>query len=135
MSEAEERRAILEANERFYRIFASGDADQMDALWSTGAPVLCIHPGRPALVGRTAVMRSWLAMLAQAPDIACSSAEVSVVRGVAIVTCLEHIGQATLMATNVFIWEEGEWRLVHHHAGPLSEAHEPADPGPGSHLH
>ena len=99
---------------------------------------ICIKPRKKVPVVkimRAAVMRSWLAMLDQAPEIACSRAEVSVVRGVAFVTCLEHIGQATLMATNVFIWEEGEWRLVHHHAGPLSEAHEPADPVSGGHLH
>jgi ketosteroid isomerase-like protein len=135
MAESDERAAALRANERFYRVFAAGDAKQMDALWSEVADVLCTHPGRPALVGRPAVMQSWQAMLGQAPEIACSHARVSVIRGVALVTCLEHIGEAALTATNVFVWESGEWRLVHHHAGPLAEVHTAGDAEPGGHLH
>jgi len=135
MAEADERAGALRANERFYRVFAAGDAKQMDAVWSAGTDVLCTHPGRPALVGRAAVMQSWRAMLAQAPEIACSHAQVSVIRGVAFVTCVEHIGQAALTATNAFVWEDGEWRLVHHHAGPLAEMHAESDAEPGGHLH
>lgn len=135
MSEVDEKRSVLQSNERFYRVFATGNGDEMDALWSSDAHVLCTHPGRAALIGRSAVMQSWRALLEQAPEIVCSDADVAVIRGVAIVTCLEHIGQAVLSATNVFIWEDGDWKLAHHHAGPLAERQEQASPEPGGHLH
>jgi hypothetical protein len=38
----------------------------------------------------------------------------------AFVTCVEELRDAKLAATNVFTLERGEWRLVHHHAGPMA---------------
>jgi len=38
----------------------------------------------------------------------------------AMVTCTEHIGEAELVATNVFFFEEGAWKMVHHHASPTA---------------
>ncbi len=35
----------------------------------------------------------------------------------AIVVCYETVGQFTLVATNVFVREEGAWRMVHHQSG------------------
>ncbi len=50
----------------------------------------------------------------------------------AFVTCLEGtVGEsARLVATNVFMLEEGHWRLVHHQAGPLSPAVAPTGAPP-----
>jgi hypothetical protein len=38
------------------------------------------------------------------------------------VTCYEGNAHqpAHLAATNVFVLEDGQWRMVHHHAGPLA---------------
>ncbi|MBT4674150.1 MAG: SnoaL-like domain-containing protein [Rhodospirillaceae bacterium] len=38
--------------------------------------------------------------------------------GAAFVICTEDLGAATLIATNIFVAEDGEWRLVHHQSGP-----------------
>ena len=35
----------------------------------------------------------------------------------AIVICYESVGQFTLVATNVFVRETGDWKLVHHQSG------------------
>jgi len=128
MSEAAEIRAAIEANAAFYTAFAAGDADAMEALWATTTPVLCIHPGRPPLHGRAGVMKSWRAILEAPPPIRASGPEAVVVRGVALVTCHEHIGDATLAATNVFVWEDGAWRLAHHQAGLVEPEPPPAGP-------
>ena len=57
-----------------------------------------------------------LAAGAQVDDI-----EVPVVdEAMALVVCREVIGDTTLAATNVFVRERGDWRLVHHQAGPTS---------------
>ena len=42
---SDENRALLAANEAFYRAFASRDAEAMAGLWARTVPVACIHPG------------------------------------------------------------------------------------------
>lgn len=118
---------VRAANEAFYEAFRKRDANGMGVLWAKNAPVACMHPGMKPLVGREAVLRSWRGILAhpQAPSLGCSEVEVHVLGTSAFVTCLEGTegDGPRLAATNVFIHEDGRWRLVHHQAGPLSPAH------------
>lgn len=113
---------VLEANEAFYRAFSARDADAMDALWAQHAPVACIHPGWDALDGRVQVVGSFRAILESggAPHVRCSGASVHVVGDAAFVTCHEEVSGARLVATNVFVREDGAWRLVHHHSSPMA---------------
>jgi ketosteroid isomerase-like protein len=111
---------VLAANHAFYETFVRADAGTMDALWARRAPVACIHPGWGALVGREQVMESWRAILDNgAPPIRCSDATAHVLGETAYVICRETIEDAELVATNVFVLEDGEWRLAHHQAGPV----------------
>jgi hypothetical protein len=135
MSEAGEIQAAIAANAAFYEAFAAGRIDAMDELWSTTAPVLCIHPGTPPLHGRDSVMQSWREILADPPEITHSTAQLALVRGVAIVSCLEHLGPGTLAATNVFVWEDGAWRMVHHQAGALNRLDPVSPSGTRGPLH
>jgi ketosteroid isomerase-like protein len=116
--------AVLQSNATFYQAFSSGDYAAMNELWAERAPVTCLHPAAPALVGRKLVLESWRQILREAPpfELRCDQPVVHVVGDAAIVTCYEGDGQhpAHLAATNVFVLEEGKWRMVHHHAGPLS---------------
>jgi hypothetical protein len=116
--------AILQSNEAFYRAFSRGDYPAMNELWAKRAPVACLHPGSRLLSGRDAVMSSFRAILAAAPawKMVSRNAVVNVLGGAAYVTCLEANGDqpAHLAATNIFVLEDGSWRMVHHHAGPLS---------------
>jgi ketosteroid isomerase-like protein len=117
--------AVLEANRDFYRAFSDGDFDAMSRLWAERAPVACIHPGLPSLVGRSAVLGSWKQILRPAAEweLSCRAARAYVIGESAFVTCLEASGDkpAHLAATNVFVLEDGHWRMVHHQAGPLSQ--------------
>lgn len=117
-----EREAVLFANDAFYEAFRATDAAAMDRLWARSTPVVCIHPGWQALHGREDVMQSWQAIFdggATPTDIQCRGARVLPMgKEGAVVLCYEQIGQAVLVATNLFVKEEGEWRLIHHHAGP-----------------
>ncbi|MBI3451904.1 MAG: nuclear transport factor 2 family protein [Rhodospirillales bacterium] len=112
--------ATLFANEVFYRAFADRDFAAMEEIWSSGATVVCIHPGWTALVGYTEVMASWRRILANrnAPAIACHQAEAFVYGEVAFVVCYEQIDDNFLVATNIFRRENGRWKMVHHQAGP-----------------
>ena len=116
--------ALVRANASFYRAFTEGLYEAMAELWARAAPVTCVHPGSPAIMGRDAVLESWRMILREPPPLAMrgDGVVVNLLGEVAVVTCYEGNGDhpAHLAATNVFVLEEGTWRMVHHHAGPLS---------------
>jgi len=114
---------VIAANQAFYDAFANGDMQAMAAIWAAAAPVACIHPGAPLLTGRETVVESWSAILeaASRPEIECLQPQAHLLGDAAFVTCYERLGGAagaTLLATNVFVLEDGHWRLTHHHASP-----------------
>jgi ketosteroid isomerase-like protein len=123
-----DRDAVLAANLDFYRAFAERDLQLMDRLWAKRHAVMCVHPGWSPLKDRAAILESWFNILANpdSPRIACSDDEAFLYGDMAIVLCEEGLPDNTLAATNVFVKEEGEWRIVHHHAGPIFARH--ADP-------
>jgi len=125
--------AVLRANASFYRAFTRGDLQAMNALWAQHAPVSCLHPGATVLRGRQNVLSAWRQIIAEpAPfEMRCDQAEVQVYANTtAVVTCYEGNGDrpAHLAATNVFVLEAGEWKLVHHQAGPLARPLSNASP-------
>ena len=65
-------------------------------------------------------MDSWAGILqsANSPRIECRQAEAYLRGEMAFVVCYEEIGGQYLIATNIFVRENGPWRLVHHQAGP-----------------
>ena len=116
-------KAVLEANQAFYRAFNAKDIDAMDAVWAQSAEIGCIHPGWNVLVGRDLGMESWEGILQNPnqPKIMTGGATVSLLNDdVAIVACRELVAGSALAATNIFIQEGGAWKLVHHHSGPVS---------------
>jgi SnoaL-like protein len=123
---------VLGANEAFYQAFAGGDLDRMDELWARAAPVSCIHPGWSALVGRERVMASWRAILRAGNRIEASGARAFLGGGAGYVVCFEGEpgDEPILVATNIFVHEDGRWRMVHHHAGQLAHPPEIASSGP-----
>jgi ketosteroid isomerase-like protein len=130
--------AVLFVNEAFYAAFRDRDFATLEALWARRAPVACIHPGWQALDDREEIMESWEAILGNpdSPRIQCRNAEAFVLGESAFVICYEVLGEAVLVATNVFVREEGSWKLVHHQAGPCNAPpgleDEEAEPGAGS---
>jgi ketosteroid isomerase-like protein len=117
---------IVQANARFYRAFESLDIEQMDQVWAHGDHVRCIHPGWCLLVGWDAVRQSWDAIFEGSREMRFSIADVRphVDADLGWVTCTENIlsharGQVavtSLLATNVFERQRGEWLIIHHHA-------------------
>ncbi len=112
---------MLAANDAFYAAFSAGDVNRMEAVWARRAPVTCTHPGWDVLVGRANVLASWMAILAGQPrrDVFCEDATAQVAGELAVVTCVEVIGEARIAATNVFLREDDRWRLTHHHGGQI----------------
>ncbi|MBK8251828.1 MAG: nuclear transport factor 2 family protein [Polyangiaceae bacterium] len=113
---------VLSANEAFYEAFAKRDVATMENLWSERNDIACVHPGWDALLGRHKVLGSWRAILMspEAPEVVCAEAKAHVLGDVAFVVCNEVLPGGELCATNLFVREAGQWKLLHHHAGPVA---------------
>lgn len=113
---------VLAANELFYDAFRSGDVAAMEALWSERNDVSVYHPNWPGITGREDVMASWhqVMVLSEPPAIFCSNPVVIRHGRAAIVFCTEDIEGHQMTASNVFVEENGVWRMTGHHARPLS---------------
>lgn len=79
-----------------------------------------IHPGSAALHGQETVVMSWELIFENSGphDIKCINERVYLIGESAYVVCSEVFPDGQLMATNIFVIEEGQWRMVHHQAGP-----------------
>ncbi len=119
-----EEESVRETNQAFYRAFRERDFTRMERLWAKRAVISCAHPGQDVIVGRDAVMESLKGILSHpdAPSLACDRVEVRLFGDLAVATCVEGTpGEVpALLATNVFVREDGAYRFVHHHAGPLA---------------
>jgi ketosteroid isomerase-like protein len=124
MSNTPEDEVVLFANEAFYTAFSSGDVDAMDKLWAHEHPCACLHPGAPPLMDREESMMSWQHILADTgvTSIEMHSAKVIASGDVALVVCIEALAGGALVATNGFILEDGQWRMILHQAGPCPDA-------------
>jgi len=125
--------AVTAANQELYAAFEVADLDRMAAVWDDADDVQCIHPGWPALIGRSRVMRSWSVLMANTSYIQffLTGVSTSVDGDVAIVTCEENIltdiddpegglgGSQKVLSTNVFRRRPQGWRLWLHHASPV----------------
>ena len=118
-TEAEQE--ALVANEAFYRALGNSDMGAMENVWARLAPVTCLHPGWTLLTGREEVLESWRTILSNPnqPRIVGGGASVTVFGDAAVVLCREVVSGSGLYATNVFVREEGAWRMTHHHSGPV----------------
>ena len=117
-----EHTAVLFANEAFYVAFAARDFEAMDDLCAREAPVACVHPGWQPLDGREDVMNSWHGILTNTdlPSIRCQGARAYVYGETAQVICYESLGFNWLVASNLFVREGGNWKIVQHQAAPVS---------------
>jgi ketosteroid isomerase-like protein len=120
---------VEEANARFYRAFENLDLAEMDLIWAHTDQVRCIHPGWGLLSGWDAVRQSWEALFKDSREMRFSLSDVTarVDGNLAWVTCTENIlseargtvSVTSVLATNVFERQAGDWLLVHHHASHI----------------
>lgn len=132
-----EREAVLFCNEAFYAAFAARDFDAMAGLWADGDEISVIHPGWEPLFGRDDVLESWAGIMGNenSPAIQCRAAR-AVLRGEsASVICYEEIGGNFLIATNLFVKQDGAWRMTHHQAAPTSGHPPPEESGQSQPIH
>ena len=119
-----DRAALLFANDAFYSAFADRNIQALAALWAADDAITCLHPGWAPLRGFEDVLSSFQAIFdgPAPPAITPCAADVTLHGPVGIVICYEQIGPDYLIATNIFRKDEnGNWRLIHHQAGPANE--------------
>ena len=112
---------VLKANHEFYAAFRSGDFARMDGLWAQQHPVSVHHPNWAGIEGREAVMASWFdVMVVSEPPMVTVSNETVIITGTrAFVLCTETFENTSVIASNLFVLEEGQWRMTHHQATHL----------------
>lgn len=120
---------VLLQNARFYEAFENADIDTLEAVWSHGRHVKCIHPGWTVLEGWSAVKKSWTDIFSRGMEMKISLRNVTVeVYGtLGVVILMEEIvyqsgkvrNSGTVMATNLFEFDGREWKMIHHHGSPM----------------
>ncbi len=121
--------AVAAANLAFYRALEARSLSAMDLVWSHTGIVSCIHPGWHRLDGSREIRRSWENIFESSRPwaVACEDVRIEVSGEIAWVSCVEVIrpfgstradAAARMQATNLFAREDGEWKMVHHHASP-----------------
>jgi ketosteroid isomerase-like protein len=126
MEGMDEREAVREANDRFYRCLEGLDLTAMDGLWLHEGWVRCIHPGWDVLVGWEAVRQSWATIFASTQWLRVVATDVDIADfgEIALVACSENltaadgadVGVAVSQATNIFRKTPEGWRMIHHHS-------------------
>ena len=128
MEENSRLNSLLEANERFYRVFESLDFAAMEDLWEKSDRVFCVHPGWSPLYGQRPVLDSWKRIIENTSTMHFDLIDVRgrLEENIGVVTLLEQIqsqvGQerhsSGAVYTNLFSFDgsSGLWKLYHHHA-------------------
>jgi ketosteroid isomerase-like protein len=137
--------ALKGANEAFYAAFERLDLATMANLWARQTGVTCAHPGWDLVVGYQAVMESWRAILEGTSEVRFQFEEVhitstadagSVVSRQVLRTPVAGLAvENVLIAVNVFVREEGAFRIAHHQAAPVLREKPRKAAGPDVILH
>ena len=120
----------LESNQRFYDAFNKNDLDLMTRTWLNSPIAQCIHPGWDVLTGFKPIIESWRRIFETGQDleIRLSHVEVIVSEDLAWVACQENLFSIStsgvqlskVHATNLFKQVDDEWKMILHHASPVS---------------
>lgn len=138
----EDEKAVAEANQAFYEAFENRDLAAMMAVWEQSERATCTHPGWPTLRGWSQIEASFSSIFERTPFIQffLTDQQVEVHGNVAWVIVEENVlqahqthggqiaesllGDATAEAVNLFVRDNespmSPWRLVVHHASPVT---------------
>ena len=114
---------VLRANHEFYSAFRSGDYARMDQLWAEQHAVSVYHPNWQGIDGRDAVMASWfdVMVVGEPPAVTVRDECVIVTGRRAMVLCTECFDTTRIIASNLFVLENDDWRMTHHQATHLPQ--------------
>lgn len=121
-----------DAENAFYEAFERADLAGMMTVWAEDDDIVCIHPQGPRLTGFEAVRESWVQIFSGGTSrlkVRTVEARRFAGQSVAVHSVIEVLsvpGQQgpaqSVCATNVYELTDNGWRMVSHHASPLSES-------------
>jgi ketosteroid isomerase-like protein len=124
------KKTVIEANQSFYDAFNKSDIELMIGIWLNDSASQCIHPGWDVLTGFENIMSSWQKIFSSAHDleIKLSHVDVTSSENLAWITCQENLFSivssgvqlSKVHSTNLFKMVNGEWKMILHHASPVS---------------
>jgi hypothetical protein len=97
----------------------------MSDVWEHSDRTVCTHPGWASLRGWAAIVASFTALFRndQSLQFVLTEARATIVGETGWVTVDENLlgdqGGATVAALNVFVLDDGAWRLVVHHGSAV----------------
>lgn len=123
-----------EAEAAFYNAFEQGDVKAMMEVWANDDNAVCIHPGGPRLHGLQAIKKSWQIIFVNQmrlkfilSDNLRTQDSLIAVHLVKENIEIENILQGVMLATNIYHFVDGSWRLILHHASPEPPLQETAE--------
>ena len=118
-----------EAEAAFYDAFERADIAAMMAVWTDDNAVVCIHPGGPRLQGLNAVKDSWESIFANDERLGFMLTENHYTQDGLLAIHLvkeniqiDNVLRGVVLATNIYQFIEGSWRMMLHHASPDPES-------------
>ena len=121
-----------DAENAFYEAFERADLAGMMTVWAEDDDIVCIHPQGPRLTGFEAVRESWVQIFSGGTSrlkVRTVEARRFAGQSVAVHSVIEVLsvpGQQgpaqSVCANNVYELTDNGWRMVSHHASPLSES-------------
>ena len=124
-SPADRYQTPAEVEAAFYAAFASLDLTRMVCLWLPDERAVCIHPGGQLLRGADEVLDGWRSIFngAQPPAVEYRRLDAFSSETLAVHLVEERIrphqapaeAANRLIATNVYLRQEGRWYLAEHH--------------------
>ena len=124
----------IEVNKKFYEAFNARDLDAMKSVWGSRENVICVHPGWDPLNGFEPIMESWQGIFKNSGnmDIQVSDVTVTASEDLAWVSCVEKLYTiatngvlaSKVFSTNLFQLNEGNWKMIMHHASPMPSLQE-----------
>ena len=127
-------KSIIAANKGFYKAFNARDLDAMKRVWSSHEKVTCVHPGWEPLSGLEPIIDSWEGIFKNSGNMDIQITEISVIESdnLAWVSCVEKLYTiathgvlaSKVFSTNLFQLNEGNWKMIMHHASPLPSSPE-----------
>lgn len=137
-----------DAENAFYDAFERADLAGMMTVWAEEDDIVCIHPQGPRLLGFESVRESWMQIFSGGASrlrlrtVEARKFDGQTVAVHSVVEVLSVPGQQgptqSVCATNVYELTDHGWRMVVHHASPLSEpasASPPDEPTSSHTLH
>lgn len=143
---SEDEQDVAAVNQAFYEAFEARDLDALSAVWEHSDRATCTHPGWPTLRGWGQIVASFGSIFDKTPFIQffLTDEAVHVMGDVAWVIVEENVlqahqthggrvaesllGDATAEAVNVFVRDGGSWKMVVHHAAPVTGIEDAAVP-------